>query len=530
MTGRAARVLATPIGSSPPDTVHAESCMVATSHPLAAEAGMKILDAGGGAADAAVAAAAVLNVVDPRSTGIGGDAFALCWPGDDSVPAALAGAGPAPAGMSVESVRAAGYDAMPSLGPWTITVPGSVSAWGALLERYGRLGLEAVLAPAIELAEQGFAVTPFVADEWAANADRLQGDEALATFLPGGGAPRAGERFANPALGATLRRIADAGPDAFYRGELAEAIGAAVAAAGGPLRAADLAEWDGATWVEPIQRSFRGIDVYELPPPTQGLVLLEALGIYEALDAEDPVDREHTAIEALKLAFADAHAHIADPEAAAVPTAALLAERYVAQRAAAIDLTRAGDALPGRPSDTVYVAVVDGDGGACSFIQSLYEGFGSGVCVPGTGMLLQNRGGCFVLDEGHPNRPAAGKRPYHTIIPALLARDGRLAGCLGVVGGLMQPQGKLQILRGLFERGLEPQEALDAPRFRALGGRRLGCERGFDPGLRAQLAARGHEICELGRFEAGGAQLVLSGEDGLRGASDRRKDGCALGR
>ena len=525
------RVATAPAGDAPGAAVHAERCMVATSHPLAAEAGVRMLDAGGTAADAAVAAAAVLNVVDPRSTGIGGDAFALCWFGDVSGPTALAGAGPAPAGMSVGSLRAAGFDSMPALGPWTVTVPGSVSAWCALLERYGRIALDEVLAPAIALAEQGFAITPVVADEWAAHAGRLQGDDAArSTFLPGGRAPRAGDRFANPALGATLRRLAAGGPDEFYRGALAEAIGAAVGAAGGPLRAADLAAWPGAEWVAPIQRSFRGVDVFELPPPGQGLVLLEALGLYEQLDPDDPVDAEHVAIEALKLAFADAQAYVADPEVEHVPTAELLADRYLVERARAIDPARATDALPGRPGDTVYVAAVDAEGGACSFIQSLYEGFGSGLCVPGTGMLLQNRGSGFVLDDEHPNRPAGGKRPYHTIVPAVLARRGRLMGCLGVVGGFMQPQGKLQILRGLLERELEPQQALDAPRFRFLGGRRLGCERGYDGGLRAELAARGHDVVEIGPFEAGGAQLVLSADDGLRGASDRRKDGCALGR
>jgi gamma-glutamyltranspeptidase/glutathione hydrolase len=505
--------------------------MVATSHPRAAQAGLDMLDAGGSAADAAVAAAAVLNVVDPRSTGIGGDAFALCWFGDAEAPTALAAAGPAPAAMSVDALRAAGFDAMPGLGPWSITVPGSVSGWAALLDRYGRLGLERVLAPAIDLAEHGFAVTPVVAGEWAANVGRLAHDAAAtAAFLPGGRAPRAGERFANPALGATLRRLAAAGPDELYRGALGDAIGAAVTAAGGPLRAEDLAAWAGAEWVEPITLRYRGVDVYELPPPGQGLIALQALALYEAIAPADPADQEHVAAEALKLAFADAQAYVADPDVEAVPTGALLSDRYLAERRAAIDPRRAGDAIAGRPGDTVYVAAVDADGGACSFIQSLYEGFGSGVCVPDTGVLMQNRGSSFVLDDEHPNRPAGGKRPYHTIIPALLARDGEMLGCLGVVGGFMQPQGQLQILRGVLERGLDPQEALDAPRFRVLGGRRLGLEPGFDDGVRAELSARGHELSELGRFEGGGAQLVLRADDGLRGASDRRKDGHAVGR
>jgi gamma-glutamyltranspeptidase/glutathione hydrolase len=505
--------------------------MVATSHPLAARAGVEMLAAGGTAADAAVAAAAVLCVVDPRSTGIGGDAFALHWAPGDRGPTALAGAGPAPAGLTPEALAAAGFRSMPQIGPWAITVPGAVSAWEALLGRHGRLGLERVLAPAIALAADGFEVTPIVAEEWRSAVPRLAHDEAArALLLPGGRPPAAGERWANPELAAVLAQIAADGADAFYRGRTAELIGTAVARAGGVLRAADLEDWEGAEWVVPLQRRFRDVDVFELPPPGQGLIVLEALGIFESLDCPTPADEEHAAIEALKLAFADAARHVADPAVAAVPADRLLSREHLAERRARIDMAAAGTAAAGAVSDTVYVAAADGEGGACSFIQSLYEGFGSGVAVPGTGIVLQNRGSGFVLEPGHPNRVAPGKRPYHTIIPAMLGRGGAFLGCLGVVGGFMQPQGQMQILRHLLDHGMDLQAAIDAPRVRFTGARDIAVEPGYDRGVAAELARRGHAVAELDRFSAGGAQAILRDGDLLRGASDPRKDGLALGR
>jgi gamma-glutamyltranspeptidase / glutathione hydrolase len=503
-------------------TVTTEGGIVATSQPLAAEAGAAALRDGGSAADAAVAAAAVLAVVDPPSTGIGGDAFALWWGPDDAAPAALAGAGPAPAGLTVDALLAAGHATMPDGGPWSVTVPGSVSLWERLLEAHGRLDPTRVLAAAIDVAENGFALTPVVAAGWAESAGRLA-PAAWARLAPGGRTPAPGERVANPALGAVLRGIAEHGAAAFYDGPVAAAIEAAVREAGGPLRAGDLAAFPGARWVEPIALRFRGIDVYELPPPGQGIVTLQALGIYERLDATD-----HALAEALKLAFADAAAYVADPDHAAVPTRALLAPGYLDRRAALADRERAATAAAGRPGDTVYVAVADAEGGACSLIQSLYEGFGSGLEAPGTGVLLQNRGSNFVLDAAHPNRPAPGKRPYHTIIPAMLGRDGGFAGALGVVGGFMQPQGQAQVLRGLLDRGLGPQAALDAPRFRLRGGLRIDVEPGFDS---AGLQRRGHDVGRLDPGDAGGAQLVLAlPGGGFAGASDRRRDGRAVAR
>lgn len=503
--------------------------MVATSHPLAARAGVTMLDTGGTAVDAAVAAAAVLCVVEPHATGMGGDAFALYWPPGARRPLGLDGAGPTASTASVESLLAAGDAEMPQSGGWTITVPGAVDAWATLLERGGRLGLRHVLEPAMAHAVDGFAVTPVIAGEWAAHAGRIERDEAArATFLPDGRAPRAGETFRNPELGRLLGVIAAEGPAAFYRGEPAERIGAAAETAGGPLRASDLARWPGAMWVEPLSHTFRHLEVFELPPPGQGIVVLEALGIFDRLDSADRAEEEHHAIEALKLAFADASAHLADPLLERVPADALLSDAHLDDRAFSIGPRAADIAGPGRATDTVYVAAVDGQGGACSLIQSLYSGFGSGVGVPGLGITLQNRGAGFVLDEGHPNRLAPGKRPFHTIIPAMLASQGDFLGCLGVVGDFMQPQGQMQILRHLLDHDLALGAALGAPRARFLDHRAIGLEAGYSSEIRTELQRRGHTIRDLDSSLAGGAQAILRDGSELRGASDPRKDGCAL--
>jgi gamma-glutamyltranspeptidase/glutathione hydrolase len=503
--------------------------MVATSQPLAAQAGVEMLAAGGTAADAAVAAAAVLCVVEPRATGIGGDAFALHWAPGANAPVGLDGAGPSGAGATLDAIRAAGHTTMPSTGAWTITVPGAVDAWAKLIARCGRLGLEQVLAPAIRHARDGFAVTPVIAEEWAMHAGNIDHDEAAtAVFLPDGRAPRAGERFRNPELGDLLGVIAAGGPGAFYRGYVAERIGAAVERAGGPLRASDLAAWAGAQWVTPLARPFRDMHVFELPPPGQGVVALQALGIFAGAEYADRAEEEHAAIEAIKLAFEDANAHLADPLLESVPVERLLSDAHLAERRALIGPASADLRAPGPATDTVYVAAVDGDGGACSLIQSLYSGFGSGIGVPGLGITLQNRGKGFLLDPEHPNRLAPGKRPYHTIIPAMVGRDGCFHGCVGVVGGFMQPQGQMQILRHLLDHGLGVGAAVAAPRVRFLDRHAVGAEDGFDPEVLDALRARGHEVRPLSNFGAGGAQAILSDGDELHGASDPRKDGCVL--
>ncbi len=505
--------------------------MVASQHHLAVDAALTMLDAGGTAADAAVAAAAVLTVVDPRSTGLGGDLFALYWaPGADA-PTGLEAVGTAPAGLTPDAIRAAGHTRMPVDGPWSITTPGAPAGWTTLLERYGKLDVATVLDPAIRLARDGFVVSAAVADEWTGAVAKLTRDEAAtATFLPGGRPPTAGETFALPDLADTLETFAAHGADPFYRGPLAERIGEAVQRLGGPLTAEDLAAWTGPRWVTPLSVRFRDLDVWEMPPPGQGLVVLQALATLHGLDVGDVVTQDHQAIEALKWAFADANDHIADPDLADVDVDRLLSDDHLAERRRQIADGVVVEADVGRPSDTVYVAVADDEGGSCSFIQSVYDGFGSGVVVPGTGMALQNRGSGFVLRDGHPNAPAPGKRPYHTIIPSMLSRDGAFVGCMGVVGGYMQPQGQVQVLRNLTDRRMTAQEACDAPRFRVYRGREVALEDGYAPTTREGLAARGHDLPPLHPHERGGAQLVLRTDDGYVGGSDHRKDGVARGR
>jgi gamma-glutamyltranspeptidase/glutathione hydrolase len=467
--------------------------------------------------------------VEPRANGIGGDAFVLYWAAGADGADGLDGAGPTAAAATIDAIRAAGYDEMPTTGPWTITVPGAVDTWCKLLERHGRLGLEAALQPAIRYATEGFKVTPVIADEWAMHAHRIQADAvAAAVFLPGGRAPAAGERFSNPEMGALLRAIANVGRDAFYQGRTAERIGAAVAAAGGPLRASDLRSWEGARWVQPLVGSYRGINVIEMPPPSQGFITLEALRIFQALESGvgDRAHEEHHAIEAIKVAFSDAGRHLADPLVVDVPVEQLLTGDHVTMSAARINDRAADVKAPGPPADTVYVAVVDSEGSACSLIQSLYSGFGAGVGVPGLGITLQNRGKGFVLHDGHPNVLAPRKRPYHTIIPAMLTRDGAFHGCLGVVGGFMQPQGQMQIIRHLVDRRMSVFDAVAAPRVRFMDQTRIGVEPGFDAGVATELRRHGHELVELSNFGAGGAQLIIRDGDKLLGVSDPRKDGC----
>ncbi|WP_235679540.1 gamma-glutamyltransferase family protein [Mycolicibacterium monacense] len=492
--------------------------MVATSHPMAVRTAVTILEEGGTAADAAVAAAAMLTVVDPPSTGVGGDLFALYWESGGTEPVGLAAAGVAPAALSVQALRDSGFDTMPADGPWTVTVPGATWGWSALLERYGTLGRDRVVAPAVEAARTGFAVTPAVAEEWKLGANRLRADpHAAALFLPAGRAPRVGDVFRNPDLAETLQTYAREGHAPFYTGDIAADFADAVH----PLRTSDLGEWAGPEWVTPIRARFRGVDVYEMPPPGQGLAVLQALRLYQRFAPYS----DHHLVESIKAAVADAADHIADPRFHPVPVAELLGDGRVGELADRIGATASDGRTPGTPSDTVYVCVVDRWGAACSLIQSIYDGFGSGVLVPGRGVLLHNRGAGFTLRDGHPNRPEPRKRPYHTIIPAMLGGPDGFRGCLGVVGGFMQPQGQVQVLRNVLDRGMSAQQAVDAPRLRVLGGHTLGLEEGFDASGAAELARRGHRLSALPRSECGGAQLILRTPAGLDGGSDFRRDG-----
>ncbi len=500
--------------------------MVVASHPLAVDAAVAVLKEGGTAADAAVTAAAMLTVVDPRSTGVGGDLFALYWePGADQ-PVGLAAAGGAPAGMTVDALHGQGFDQMPPDGPWTVTVPGATWGWTALLDRYGRVGRERILRPAIEAARNGFAVSPIVAEEWHLGAEKLRRNpNAAAVFLPGGEVPEAGDVFANPGLADALESYVAEGHAPFYTGDIAAGFADAVETLGGPLRRSDLSGWAGPEWSAPIRGRFRGIDIYEMPPPGQGVVVLEAAGLYGELPLTSQGEADHHLIESLKAAFADAADHVSDPLFHPVPVADLLDEDRLSEVRENIGPEASYANGPGIPSDTVYVCVVDSTGAACSLIQSLYESFGSGVMAPGSGVLLHNRGNGFTLRDGHPNRPEGGKRPYHTIIPAMLGDRTGFRGCLGIVGGFMQPQGQLQILRNVFDRGMSAQQAIDAPRLRVMPGRTVGLEAGFDDVTAAELAQRGHELTALPRFECGGAQMILRTDTGLEGGSDRRKDG-----
>ena len=472
----------------------AGEAMVAASHPLATQAGLRALGQGGNAVDAALAAAAVLTVAEPTDNGPGGDAFALVW--HDGELHGLNGSGRSPAVIDELRVDPAG--------PRSVTVPGAVRAWSDLAERFGRLGLEAAVAPAADLAELGLACSARIADKWA---------RATNAPLP---APGIGERYRLTDLARTLRAVAAEGPDAFYTGAVAAAIASACW-----LGEADLAAHR-SEWVEPLRRSYRGIDVCELPPNGQGAAALIALALYEGLEPG-----LHSQIESMKLALADVHAYVADEP---LP-AALLDPVHLAARRALVSPDRASvpvaSMLPGR--GTTYLAAVDGDGMAVSLIQSLYGSFGSGVVAPGTGVALQNRAAGFVETEGHPNRLAPGRRPFHTIIPGMLLAGGGLLGPFGVMGGPMQPQGHFQVVLHLVDGGADPQAALDAPRWRVEPGGVVELE----PGLwreEERLRALGHEVRRADTPHGFGVgQMILRHGDSWLGGSDGRGDGFAAG-
>ncbi len=513
--------------------------MVATSQPLAGMAGLRVLIEGGNAADAAVTTAAMLNVVEPMSTGIGGDCFALIYEAGTGQVTALNGSGRAPQAFTLEEAQRLGLQEVPATGPLPVTVPGTVSGWQALLDRFGTMSLARCMAPAIETAEQGFPVSPRISAGWQLLAQVLSQDEAAArVYLP---APRPGEIHRQPDLAQTLRHLSEGGAEAFYGGPLAQRIAAAVQAKGGYLTADDLHAHQ-ATWHEPIGTNYCGVQILEHPPNGQGLAALLALNVVAgdelgAMDYYAP-ERWHLMIEAMRLGMVDAGRYVADPAQAAIPLGALLSREYAAHRRAAINPGRAMPlTVPGQLEhhDTVYLTVTDGRGNAVSFINSLYSGFGSGLVVPGTGICLQNRGACFVLQPGHPNVLEGGKRPYHTIIPAMALRDGRLWLSFGVMGGFMQPQGHLQVVVNMVDHGLDPQAALDAPRFRVdeRGGPQVAIETQVPLKARRALAALGHDVRPETTFspEFGGGQVIaVDPERGvLWGGSDPRKDGCVVG-
>jgi gamma-glutamyltranspeptidase/glutathione hydrolase len=505
-------------------TVYGTRGAVACEHPRAALAGIGMLDAGGTAADACVAMAAAMAVLSPMMTGPGGDAFLLYRDAASGRVRALEGAGRAGRAATVEAVRARGHETMPARGGEPVTVPGAVDLWGEAAAELGRLGLPALLAPAREIAEQGFPVAAVSARMWLEAEPLLAREKAAAAaFLPGGRAPREGELVRMPDLARTYEVLADEGPRAFYEGDLAERIVAAVQAAGGFLEREDLAAHR-STWVEPISAGYRDLVVHELPPPTTGIA---ALMILRALEREDmaalgplSAERIHLEAEAKQHAFAALHAHVGDPDFVDVPVAALLdgAVEAVAGR------TPPGD------GDTTYLCAVDAEGNACSFINSLYKGFGSGIVAPGTGVCLHDRGLGFSLDPASPAVLGPGRRPLHTIIPALVTGDGALWAVYGNMGGFMQPQGHAQVLVNLRDHGMTAQEAVDHPRHYHDQGVLLVEDRVPEPEIE-KLRRWGHDV-HVGPAYAGpcgGAQVIRMLEGGVRAAgSDPRKDGCAL--
>jgi gamma-glutamyltranspeptidase/glutathione hydrolase len=532
-----------PAGAPGRSTVYAPQGAVATSQPLASAAGLAVLQRGGNAVDAAVTAAAVLSLVEPQMTGIGGDVFAILWSAEEGRLVGLNASGRSGSLMTRRELRRRGYHSVPPFGAEPITVPGALSGWAALLGRYGTITLADALEPAACHAEEGFPVTPIIAGQWAAETERLRSDEgARATYLiDGERAPRPGEWFRNGDFAATLRSIAERGPEVLYGGELGRRIVERVRELGGFLTLDDMRSHR-AAWVRPLSVGFRGYRVWELPPNGQGIAALEMLRILERYDLEamghNSAEYLHHLVEAKKLAFADLARWIGDPDQMAVAPRDLLSDEFTESRGALIDPARAAERVePGAAltsSETIYLGAADRYGNMVSFINSLYEGFGSGVVVPGTGFALQNRGAGFTLEPGRANTAGPGKRPLHTIIPGFVTRPAANGGdepwlSFGVMGGSMQPQGHVQVLLNLVLFGLGLQEAIDAPRFRHLAGRELALEAPIGDEVRDALRALGHEIVPDGPVAFGGAQAVLRLPRGWAAASDRRKDGLAVG-
>ena len=525
---------------------------VATSQPLAVAAGLEVLSHGGNAADAAVATAAALNVTEPTSTGLGGDCFALYFQASTGQITALNGSGRAPAGLTIECLRKEGLaDDLPQFHPYTITVPGACAGWCDLLARHGRLPISQVLAPAIRLSEEGFPVSPVIAYYWSRGARRLSNVPGGIEMTIDGRAPRAGEIFHNPGLARTLRRIVEGGKTAFYQGEIAEAIAYVVQQAGGCLTVDDLAAHT-STWEQPISTTYRNVRVWECPPNGQGLAALLALNLLEGYDIGSlpplSTQRLHLMIESMRLAFADASWYVADPAYNPAPLEWLLSRDYALQRRKLIHPDHATFDQPhGSPiaaSDTVYLSVVDAEGNACSFINSNYDGFGTGIIPSGWGFTLQNRGSGFSLDPAHPNALAPGKRPYHTIIPGMITVDSNglptipnsLYASFGVMGGFMQPQGHMQVVVALVDDLADSQAALDRPRFRIYdesAGGKVALEEGIPTDVQGELEEMGHRVNTVSgyaRSAFGRGQIIrreaITGV--LCGGSDPRADGCAM--
>ena len=506
--------------------------VVATAQPLAAQAGVSMLAAGGSAVDAILATAITLTLVEPVSNGIGSDAYAIVW--DGKALHGLNASGRSPAGWTPEFFGAA--KAIPARGWNSVSVPGCVSAWVELHRRFGKLPFEKLFAPAIRYGREGFLVSPTIAGQWAAQVAELKSQPGFAeAFMPGGRAPAVGEVFKFPEHAATLEKIAASKGEAFYRGGLAERIEAFAKKHGAAMRISDLAAHK-CDWVGTLQQDYRGYIIHEIPPNGQGIVALIALGILEHFDMAslpvDSADSFHLQIEAIKLAFADAQAYVADIDYMPFPPERLLNKEYLKERSKLIDRKKAQPFAAGKPPQggTVYLTAADASGMMVSMIQSNYMGFGSGVVVPGTGISLQNRGATFVMKEGHPNRVGPGKRPYQTIIPGFVTRDGKPVMSFGVMGGTMQPQGHTQVMVRIADYGQNPQAACDGPRFRWVQGLDVSVEDNFPPAVLEELRRRGHRIVTVDDYnQFGSGQMIWQLDGGYLAASDPRRDGQAAG-
>ncbi len=516
--------------------------VVSTSHPLGAQAGLRILQQGGNAVDAAVAAAAVMTLVEPVSNGLGSDAFAILWDGEKLH--GLNASGPAPAAWTPEYfLRKYGPDATspPARGMDSVTVPGAVRGWVALSERFGKLPFADLLAPAIDIAERGYLVPPVVQQKWAAATPLLQSQPGFAqAFLPWGRAPEVGELFRFAAAARALKAIARTKGEAYYNGEIAQALVKFSRQQGGALTLADLSAYQ-PEWVTPIARDYRGHTLHEIPPNGQGIAALMALGILEKFDiASLPVDSvasQHLQIEAMKLAFADVYRYVSEPSSMTLTAAQMLDDSYLASRAKLIDLKKAQDFQAGNPvkGGTIYLTAADESGLMVSFIQSNYMGFGSGCVEPEFGISLQNRGHGFSLRADSPNLVGPGKRPFHTIIPAFLTKDGQPVMSFGVMGGNMQPQGHVQTLVRMLDYGQNPQAACDAPRWRFNVGLELNVEAAMSADTIRGLGALGHqmEVINDSYQDFGAGQFIwrmgAPGVEGYQAATDPRRDGLAAG-
>ncbi len=542
MTLSAQQPTLSPATNSGRSTVYAPSAILATSQPLATSAGLEIMRQGGNAIDAAVAAAAVLNLTEPHMTGIGGDMFAIVWSEEEQRLIGMNSAGQAGSLMTRDELIRRGHDDVPGSGPESVTVPGALAGWAALLERFGNLRLADVLEPAIRLAEEGFPVSPIIARDWAGQVEKLSMDRgATGTYLiDGARAPKAGEWFQNPELASTFRQIANHGISVFYEGPLGRQLVEGLRDLGGFLTYEDLTKVR-VEWVDPVGVEYGGYKLYELPPPGQGIAALQMLRLLEGIDLEamghNSAQYLHHLIEAKKIAYADLAGHIGDPEYMRISVEDLLTDEYIEARRSLFDPNTAAERVePGEAfteSETIYLAAADADGNMVSFINSVFGYFGSGVSIPGTGFILQNRGAGFTLEEGHPNTVAPGKRPFHTLVPAfatrITSRGEEPWMAFGVMGGGMQPQGHVQVLLNQIVFGMDPQEANDAARFQHSRDRRVSFEAPISSEVLRALASMGHEVAQERSYAFGGSQMVVKLPRGWAASSDVRKDGHAAG-